>query len=58
MNQTEKIDLGLENYIIDQFPTQAISASLSKGLQAIQQAHDATNGTHLTCLSLPFHVRL
>lgn len=44
MNQTEKIDLGLENYIVDQFPTQAISASLSKGPQAIQQAYDATNG--------------
>lgn len=55
MNQTEKIDLGLENYIVDQFPTQAISASLSKGLQVIQQAHDAT---HLTCHSLPFHVGL
>lgn len=44
MNQTEKIDLGLENYIVDQFPTQAISASLSIGPQAIQQARDATNG--------------
>lgn len=58
MNQTEKIDLGLENYIENQFPTQAISASLSKGPQAIQQAHDATNGTHLTCLPLSFHVGL
>lgn len=58
MNQTEKIGLGIENYLVDQFPMQAISASLSKGLQAIQQAHDATNGTHLTYLPLPFHVGL